>query len=414
MDKRRAIVVSLLLAGGLLAAGAGRSQEPPPFPGHDDAQAPDQAGDQSAAEGAANDPAVESADTFHQELAPYGQWTPHDGGEVWVPRVEPGWRPYTSGHWVSTDQGWAWVANEPWGWGPFHYGRWAYDSSLGWAWTPGYVWAPAWVSWRHGGGYLGWAPLPPTIGFRAEVGLDPVGGYITPGYYTFVSERNILSVNVFDVILPSRRNVLIVRGAPDITRYDVVGGRIYDRGVDVRRIEQVIGHPVSRLRVADMVSRGGPGGRGAFYQPAVIARAAHLNHAEFGAASRFPVGVGRARHDAVHIAGHSTGHSVGQEAVHEVGSTRSNNATHQPHPAYEAGAAGHTHTTSSTEAGAAGHIHTTSGEGGATGHTHTTSTGSGQHVQTGSTGGPPKVGTQAEEQKARVDREKPKEHKPPA
>jgi hypothetical protein len=31
----------------------------------------------------------------------------------------------------------------------------------GWGWVPGTMWGPAWVSWRSGGGYAGWAPLPP-------------------------------------------------------------------------------------------------------------------------------------------------------------------------------------------------------------------------------------------------------------
>ena len=34
-------------------------------------------------------------------------------------------------------------------------------AGTGWVWVPGYTWAPAWVSWRYGDGYAGWAPLPP-------------------------------------------------------------------------------------------------------------------------------------------------------------------------------------------------------------------------------------------------------------
>ena len=30
-----------------------------------------------------------------------------------------------------------------------------------WIWVPGIEWAPTWVTWRVGGGYIGWAPLPP-------------------------------------------------------------------------------------------------------------------------------------------------------------------------------------------------------------------------------------------------------------
>jgi hypothetical protein len=36
-----------------------------------------------------------------------------------------------------------------------------YDPVHTWVWIPGIEWAPAWVSWRVGGGYIGWAPLAP-------------------------------------------------------------------------------------------------------------------------------------------------------------------------------------------------------------------------------------------------------------
>lgn len=100
---------------------------------------------------------------FKETLAPHGRWmeTP-EYGTVWAPRVtSPTWRPYTNGRWVYTERGWTFVANEPWGWAPFHYGRWVYYPPTGWVWLPGYEWSPAWVSWRYGGGYIGWAPLGP-------------------------------------------------------------------------------------------------------------------------------------------------------------------------------------------------------------------------------------------------------------
>jgi hypothetical protein len=278
------IVVSLL-AMGLLAATA-RSQEPPPYPGGDEAQSQDEAS--PATEAATNDPAAAaSIDYFHQELAPYGQWVAHEGaGEVWVPKVPPGWRPYTTGHWTYTDQGWAWVADEPWGWAAFHYGRWAYDQGLGWNWAPGNVWAPAWVAWRQGGGYLGWAPLPPSAGFSAEVGgvgLGTAADAISAGFFTFVAEQNLLAPNATTVILPSVRNVTIVSRAVNVTRYAVLGHRVINAGVDVHRIERVTGRPVPRLRVEEMTTRAGRG-RGAFYQPPVVTRAAGATRAEFGRA----------------------------------------------------------------------------------------------------------------------------------
>jgi hypothetical protein len=103
---------------------------------------------------------------FQSALDPYGQWVEDPNyGEVWAPSVEVvggDFTPYaTGGHWVLTEYGWTWVSDWDWGWGPFHYGRWVDLVGYGWCWVPGSIWGPGWVSWRYGGGYAGWAPLPP-------------------------------------------------------------------------------------------------------------------------------------------------------------------------------------------------------------------------------------------------------------
>jgi uncharacterized protein DUF6600 len=111
-----------------------------------------------------------SYQTFYDELSPYGQWV-NDAqyGNVWVPNEDGDFRPYGSrGHWVMTDYGNTWVSDDPWGWACYHYGRWTYDSYYGWVWIPGYEWAPAWVSWRYGGGYCGWAPLGPGVSITSS------------------------------------------------------------------------------------------------------------------------------------------------------------------------------------------------------------------------------------------------------
>jgi hypothetical protein len=287
--KIQRIAISLLLVVGLLATGAAaRSQEPnppepPPYRGHDEEPAP--GGGSPVTEAATNDPSADSLDYFHEELAPYGQWTTHESyGEVWVPRVQAGWRPYTTGHWAYTDQGWAWMADEPWGWATFHYGRWFYNQGIGWAWVPGNTWAPAWVAWRSGGGYVGWAPLPPSIEFTAEGGLGFGVAAITTGFFTFVTERNMLAPNASAVILSSSRNVEIVPRTTNVTRYAVSDHRVIDSGVDVRHIEQVTGRPIPRLRVGSMTSGSPRGQRGVFYQPAVVTRAERATRAEFGRA----------------------------------------------------------------------------------------------------------------------------------
>jgi hypothetical protein len=104
---------------------------------------------------------------FESTLAPYGNWTEDPTyGQVWTPSpqvVGADFMPYaTGGQWIaSSDYGFSWASDWDWGWAPFHYGRWLFLMGMGWSWIPGSVWGPAWVDWRYGGGYVGWAPLPP-------------------------------------------------------------------------------------------------------------------------------------------------------------------------------------------------------------------------------------------------------------
>ncbi len=102
---------------------------------------------------------------FEGALAPYGAWNEDPNyGRVWTPSaavVGGDFVPYGGGgRWVQSEYGWTWVSAWDWGWAPFHYGRWIACAS-GWGWVPGRVWGPGWVAWRYGGGYAGWAPLPP-------------------------------------------------------------------------------------------------------------------------------------------------------------------------------------------------------------------------------------------------------------
>ncbi|HVM60672.1 MAG TPA: DUF6600 domain-containing protein [Verrucomicrobiae bacterium] len=104
-----------------------------------------------------------SFDYFQQQLSPYGAWVNVPGyGMCWQPYgIAYGWRPYyDNGYWVYTDAGMYWQSNYAWGAIPFHYGRWSYVTGYGWVWSPAYVYAPAWVVWRHTDDYCGWAPLP--------------------------------------------------------------------------------------------------------------------------------------------------------------------------------------------------------------------------------------------------------------
>lgn len=165
-----------------------------------------------------------SYQTFYDELSPYGRWIEYPGyGYVWNPSEGPDFRPYsTNGHWVySDDYEWTWVSDYDWGWAPFHYGRWFNDPYYGWLWVPGYEWSPAWVAWRHGGDYYGWAPIRPGINITISF-----GGYSPPDFYwSFAPRRYITSRNIYNHCLDYRRNVTIINHTTIINNYN------YDRNV---------------------------------------------------------------------------------------------------------------------------------------------------------------------------------------
>lgn len=133
-----------------------------------------------------------SLQSFYDELSPYGVWIKDSQyGYVWRPDVDQEeFRPYyTNGRWAMTEYGNTWVSNYDWGWAPFHYGRWVYNRYNQWVWLPDTVWGPAWVSWRSGGGYYGWAPLGPSINIGINIGR---GGYRIPDMcWNFIPYNNI-------------------------------------------------------------------------------------------------------------------------------------------------------------------------------------------------------------------------------
>lgn len=192
---------------------------------------------------------------FHDALAPYGDWVRVEPwGSVWAPRdVGPGWRPYTDGHWVWTSDGWAWISDYAWGWAPFHYGRWAYDSYFGWIWIPDTVWAPAWVAWRTGNGWIGWAPLPPQARWRFGFGLD-LGGVdlvIVDHGWCFLDERDFLDRRIRHRLAPLPRNRHLLRDTRDVTRYEERDRRVAVRSIDVKEVEERTG-PVPRYKIEDL------------------------------------------------------------------------------------------------------------------------------------------------------------------
>lgn len=196
-------------------------------------------------------------DFFYGALDPYGDWIwiePY--GWVWAPvRVEPFWRPYTVGYWSWTDWGWMWVSSEPWGWATYHYGRWARVSRYGWVWVPGTTWGPAWVAWRHGGGVVGWAPLPPGVRFVAGVGLDwgglDIDIVIRTDWWCFVDDVRFIDRDVYRYAYPVGRNPTAVKVTRNATRYRTAQGRIVNEGIERGEIERKTRRAIPAHRVVD-------------------------------------------------------------------------------------------------------------------------------------------------------------------
>jgi hypothetical protein len=160
---------------------------------------------------------------FYDNLSPYGTWISYPQyGYVWHPNAGRGFRPYrTRGRWVWSDEyEWIWVSDYEWGWAPFHYGRWHYDPYYGWLWVPDYDWAPAWVLWRSGGDYYGWAPL--DAGINISISF---GNYSPPvDYWCFAPRRYITSPVIYNYYVSPQQNTTIINNTTIIKNYSTNGG----------------------------------------------------------------------------------------------------------------------------------------------------------------------------------------------
>jgi hypothetical protein len=197
---------------------------------------------------------------FYDELEPYGTWVNDPQyGNVWIPDAEDNFRPYaTRGHWVVTDYGNTWVSDYEWGWAPFHYGRWRYDDYYGWEWIPGHEWAPAWVSWRHGGGYYGWAPLQPGISINISFG----NSYNVPdNYWVCAPQAYINRPNIYNYYVPQTRVVNIIHSTTIINNTYVNNNRTYIAGPRINEIRQVTNNRNVRVYNITNVNRPNGGGR---------------------------------------------------------------------------------------------------------------------------------------------------------
>jgi hypothetical protein len=200
-----------------------------------------------------------SIDVFYDNLSG-GNWIEVEGyGYGWQPDVavnDSNWRPYADGYWAYTDDGWTWVSYEDFGWATYHYGRWANLTDYGWTWFPGtdLDWGPAWVSWRTGGDYVGWAPLPPRgvgvvyegrpIGPQVDIEFD-----IGPEYYNFCEVRYIGEPVLRNYIAPPVQNVTYINNTVNVTNITVKNNVVYNYGPNYEVLSAQSARPIQRLSI---------------------------------------------------------------------------------------------------------------------------------------------------------------------
>jgi hypothetical protein len=211
---------------------------------------------------------------FYDNLSPYGTWISYPQyGYVWHPNVGRSFHPYrTSGHWVwSNEYDWIWVSDYEWGWAPFHYGRWHYDSYYGWLWIPDYEWAPAWVTWRGGGNYYGWAPLGPGVSISIAF-----GNYAPPyDYWCFVPRQYIASPTIYNYYVSPQQNTTIINNTTVINNYSTSGGpskNVFVSGPQRTEVERYTQHSLMPVKLSESSKPGRTrtsGNEVAIYKPKV-------------------------------------------------------------------------------------------------------------------------------------------------
>src|SRR5262245_1398548 len=200
-----------------------------------------------------------SIDFFYDNLSG-GNWIDVEGyGYGWQPDIaanDQNWRPYADGYWAYTDDGWTWISYEDFGWATYHYGRWANLADYGWVWFPGedLDWGPAWVSWRTGGDYVGWAPLPPR-GPGVVYGGRPIGPQVDiefdigPQYYNFIPVRYVGEPVLRNYIVPPVQNVTYINNSANMTNNTVRNNVVYNYGPNYEVLSAASARPIQRLNI---------------------------------------------------------------------------------------------------------------------------------------------------------------------
>ena len=133
-------------------------------------------------------------------------------------------------HLVYSDEyGWYWHSYEPFAWAVYHYGRWGYDPAMVGFGCPEHL-GSAWVEWRYGDRYVGWAPAGPTYSggyaYGAPVSYEPP----VADLWVFVDLRYVTSPSIDQYYVQSPLNDAFF-SATTVYRPDYRAGAIFNLGV---------------------------------------------------------------------------------------------------------------------------------------------------------------------------------------
>jgi hypothetical protein len=120
-------------------------------------------------------------------------------------------------------------------------------------WVPGRDWGPAWVSWRTGGDYVGWAPLPPRRAGDIFVDFSPINSQVDvdfdigPATYNFIDVRYIGEPVLRERIFAADQNVTYITKTVNVTNITYTNSTVYNYGPDYNILSRYSTRPIQRL-----------------------------------------------------------------------------------------------------------------------------------------------------------------------
>ncbi|HKC34992.1 MAG TPA: hypothetical protein VKB95_02985, partial [Chitinophagaceae bacterium] len=132
---------------------------------------------------------------------------------------------------------------------------------------------PAWVVWRGGGDYYGWAPMDAGISINISF-----GSYSPPyDYWCFVPRRYITSPAIYNYYVSPQQNTTIINNTTVINNYNTSGGptrNVFVNGPQRTEVEKYTNQSITPVKLSESSTPGrtrATGNEVAIYKPRVNA-----------------------------------------------------------------------------------------------------------------------------------------------